>query len=507
MDKKYEVYYDTPILISDVLKDNNIAFPLVCGGNHTCGKCKVKIKGAVSEIGDAERLLLGDSPEGVRLACFAKALGDCTVYLNFNKSKILTDFKAQKNDLLPLGENYGFAVDIGTTTVAVYLYDLKNGNLLKSCAFLNPQQTFGADVISRITASHFENKKNELSISIVSALQDSMLRLCKDCGVDKHSVDAAVITGNTAMLYLLLKRDVKGLAFAPFEIEDHLGYTLNATELGFKGFNFNVLLPRVISSFVGADITCAAINTLANTSNETVLLIDIGTNGEMVLKDKRNIFVCSTAAGPAFEGVGIKMGMPAKSGAISKVYTKNNKICFETVENTAPKGICGSGLIDAVSVFLNLGYIDETGLIDNMLSSDCLTMLDGEFALKIGDSGILLCQSDIRNLQLAKSAIRAGIETLLNTLNISVSGLSRLIIAGGMGSSINTKSAQNIGLIPNIEKEKVYFAGNAAAGGAVTLLLNKEQVQFSQEFAKSVKALELANSEIFMEKYIENMMF
>lgn len=502
--------FDAPVLLSDALRQAGFEFDMPCGGRQRCGKCAVRAKGALSEISKTEKQYLNGYPEDTRLACFASALGNCTVFFNEASALISTD--GISLDISPDGDasGIGFAVDIGTTTVAVYAYELKSGKELCRDAFLNPQKSFGADVISRIDSA-LKGNAEQLSHLLVESLSASFSRLCQKCSIPSDKVTSAVITGNTAMLYLLLKQDVTPLSHAPFETTEHLGKGFKASDIGIAGFeNMQVSIPPAVSAFVGSDITCSMLSSFEKftPTTSTALMIDIGTNGEMVLISGESIICCSTAAGPAFEGAGITNGCLANEGAINSVGVENGEIIFSVIGGGEPHGICGSGLIDAIAVFLKLGLIDETGCINEESPySQYITEHDGSPALKIGNSDIIITGGDIRAVQLAKSAICAGIFTLIHAFGIEEKDIEQLILAGGFGSFINTESAAGIGLIPDSLKSKAVAAGNAAGMGASAILLSKEAKNRAEDLAARAKTADLSTDPYFMEKYIECMMF
>lgn len=459
---------------------------------------------------DSERSVLGEKAGSYRLSCMTMAVGDCEIILPEEKSDfILSKGLLPTFELDPLGENYGFAVDIGTTTVAVYLYRLKSGEMLGYDAFLNPQASFGADVISRIEGA-INGKAEDLSNAVKNALVKAFKDLCSKYKVDFSLVDTIVLTGNTTMLYLLLKENTAPLSKAPFEISNYLGDF--CVEKGFFNdfLNAKVYLPRTISAFVGSDITCSLlVGTELAKTDHTLMLIDIGTNGEMALIKDNNLVCCSTAAGPAFEGAGITMGMMAKGGAIGRVYIENKKIKYTVINGEKPVGVCGSGLIDSVYVFLRLGLLDETGLIAEKSEEygEYLTEYDGSPAIKIGDSGVLITQKDIRTFQLAKAAISAGIYSLAKEMDIELREVDKLLLAGGFGSFMDVEKAGEIGLIPKALADKAKPIGNAAGMGAAMILLSKKARDKSFSLAEKSKALDLSSSPYFMDKYIEQMIF
>jgi len=495
-------------LISTILSESGFSFSMPCGGKHICGKCKVFAKGNLSEPSLKEQSLLQhESKSDIRFACMTYVLGDTEIKLINKETEILTDGYFSQYDLNPSGINYGFAVDIGTTTVAVYGYDLKEGILMCKDSFLNPQSIYGTDVISRIQSSIDGNSK-ELQNVISDKIQKSILRLCDEYQININLVDNIVITGNTTMLYLLLNKNVRPLASAPFLIDDFLGRDVTASQCGFTHLNnANIYLPRTMSSFIGSDITCSvlAARDLIDDSKST-LLVDIGTNGEMTLFHNNQMLCCSTAAGPAFEGVGITMGVMAESGAINKVYLENNNIMYTTIKDKKPIGICGSGLVDSLAVFLSLGYIDESGYI-NIDKGEYITEYNGKHAISISDSGNSITQADVRAAQLAKAAICAGIYSLLNEVSLKPSDVDRLIIAGGFGSYIDVKNAAIIRMIPEELATKSIVVGNAAGAGASMILLSEKCRIENEETAKKAEIVDLSTSPYFMEKFVDCIMF
>ena len=494
-------------LLSDLIKESGFNAAMPCAGGQRCGKCRVSVLGGVSPMTEKEQKLLPRAPQNIRLACMTYAEESCEVEIVTSDLNGLSDGFTSKFPYAPMAGDYGFAVDIGTTTVAVYGYDLKENRCFGKDVFVNPQSAYGADVISRIEASLAGNG-GELSSLIVQNIQTSFLKLCRENSVEESAVGSAVLTGNTAMLYLLLQKSVEPLSRAPFEIDDYLGHSCNASKIGFSAYsNMRLYFPRTMSAFVGSDITCAVLS--ANdlmTDKKAALLIDIGTNGEMALSSGEKLLCCSTAAGPAFEGAGITMGSMATTGAINKVWYAEGQIHYTTIENGEPTGICGSGLIDAVAAFIEAGLIDETGCIDET-APDYITESGGESAIKIGDSDVIITGRDIRAVQLAKSAVCAGVYSLLHGAGLTPEMVDVLIIAGGFGSFINVKNAAKIGLIPPPLAEKAVAVGNASGMGASAILLSESARGLSETLAKKSETVDLGTSAYFMEKYVECMMF
>ena len=512
--------YSERVLLSTVLRDADAAsshthahpmcVAMPCGGNGTCGKCRVYASGVLSAPSEQEKVLLGDAlSAGERLACMTWAEGDCTIELHTRKEQvILTDGVLPALPLNPAEEGaVGMAVDIGTTTVAVYAYHLKDGSSLGRHSFQNPQAKFGADVISRIQAA-LDGNAAALRQCIRKELDSAFRRLAKHAGTPLEQVRSICVTGNTTMLDLFSGVDVEPLSHSPFEVSEHFG-TIHAESQFPALFRAQVYLPRTISAFVGSDITCALLSSGMVGSAQTILLADIGTNGEMALWHNGRLWCCSTAAGPAFEGAGISMGSAAITGAMSHVETRNGQLHWDTVGGGNAFSICGSGLIDAVAALLELGLVDETGRIDEdapLYEAYGCEREDGP-ALRLGDSGIILTQPDIRAVQLAKSAICAGMYTLLHEAGASVGQVGSLLLAGGFGSFLSCASAGRIGLIPSALAPAARSIGNAAGMGASMILLSDEMKARSLEIAAAAKDVELSASPYFMEQYVEQMMF
>jgi len=468
-----------------------------CGGHARCGKCKVRAEGNLSPVSENERgfLTASEAENGIRLACMTKVQGDCRVYTlnNINGERIVSDTVIPEIDIKPVFSEYGVAIDVGTTTIAAALYD-KNGVLCASESILNPQSIYGADVVSRIEASLGGNGE-KLAVLVTEAIDKIVYSMAQRAGIGTNRIDNAVITGNTAMLYFLTNTSPEALSHAPFDAECLFGENVSAKSVGFKSFlpEMEVYLPSCISAFVGADTVCAVCASDILKKKKTALIADIGTNGEMALWHNGELYVCSTAAGPAFEGVGITMGMRASDGAVDKAFVLNGKVEISHIGDARPCGICGSGLVDIAACLLDTEEIDETGYLEN----DPYMLTES----------IMLTGSDIRMLQLAKSAIQAGILTLLHNAGITVSKVSDFCIAGGFGKYLNIKNAVRIGLLPDVDAKKVRLLGNAALGGAVMLLLNKNLREECKNIAKRAKLAELSTDPYFAEKYMMGMMF
>lgn len=433
---------------------------------------------------------------GLRLACFARVLGDCTVRTcPPGQEQVADNYRVDTLSPAPTYPgNYGVAVDIGTTTVVGYLFARNSVTPLAVRGEVNHQRIYGGDVLSRIVYCN-EHTVAPLRDVIREQVSNLILSLCGDAGVLPQDLSGLVITGNTTMLHLLAGLEPRSLALAPFTPRTLFG---GMWQLELPHFpDLKAYLPRCISSYVGADITCSILASGIMSRAETVLLVDIGTNGEMALRTPDGLVCTSTAAGPAFEGAGISAGMSAGSGAISAVWTEGDSVRYRTVDGAAPVGLCGSGLIDGIAALLARGDIVPSG---RMIPS-----LRGK--APIGDSGISITQGDVRQLQLAKGAIRGGMDTLLRRCGLSYNDLDQILLCGGFGSFMNVHSAQAIGLIPPDMANRTAVLGNAAGTGAGYVLQHSARMEESFFIASSAQAVELSTDEYFKRRYVEVMGF
>jgi uncharacterized 2Fe-2S/4Fe-4S cluster protein (DUF4445 family) len=417
------------------------------------------------------------------------------------------------------GSFYGAAFDIGTTTVAAYLYDLSTGRQAAAGSMLNPQRRHGADVISRINyAVESKEKGIEMQSLITACINELMERLAIEAGISTSAIYSAVFAGNTTMQHFLLGLDTAGIAVSPFiPVTTALTY-FSPAELGLNmnKYGIGAVYPGV-SAYVGGDTVAAILSSGMYEKDEFSLLVDIGTNGEIVLGGAKWLLACSTAAGPAFEGANIRNGLGSVAGAIDSVGPGPG-FEFTTIGNAKPVGICGSGIIDVTARLLDTGVVDETGRMAGeneagQFGHDIgkrLFMTDGEraFLLAAGkDSPIAVTQGDIREIQNAKAAIAAGIETLVKEAGIALGDIKKVYLAGGFGSNIKIDSAARIGLLPHTLKDRVEAIGNASGAGASEGLLSRDMLMLAQSIAQSVKYVELSASAFFTEKYVNNMLF
>ena len=437
-----------------------------CGGKGTCGKCRVILE--KKEV----------------LSCQTLVDRDMTVYTK--KEAEMTILTHGLNvEVTPDGNHdHVLAFDIGTTTVVAYLLDGKTGKLLAQSSCVNPQSQFGADVISRIQHA-MQGGGEELAQCVRGAMKVLAREAAAKAGIDVEAISVAAIVGNTAMHHLLLK-----IAPDPLVIPPYMPAVYDALELE-KGCSVRVL-PN-IAGFVGGDTVGCMVSTRFDELEELTLLIDIGTNGEMVLGDKKRRIACSTAAGPAFEGAKISCGMRGATGAVDHVWIDGEKLNYHVLGEADPVGLCGSGLLDLVASLLELEIIDESGRMEGK-----------EFTLC---ENVTLTQKDVREVQLAKAAIRAGIELLCERLGTDVSDIRKVYLAGAFGNYMDPRSACRIGMIPPVLLDRIQPIGNAAGEGAKLCALRRDCFEYSSKLAKETEFLELASLPQFQDCYVDALEF
>ena len=415
------------------------------------------------------------------------------------------------------GKNFGIAVDIGTTTVVAYLVDLTSGKTIDAVSGLSAQKPFGQDVISRINYT-MENKGGtaQLRDRIVEQINSMIGELVEKNKIPIDTIYSMSLAGNTTMIHMVAGLSAKYMANAPFIPAVKRRMTFPAGELGIGiQKNANVYLLPAISAYVGADIVAAILSSGLFYGEALSLLIDIGTNGEIALGSREGLLCCSTAAGPAFEGATIRHGMGGVNGAINTVKLEKQRIGYTTIGGAPPAGICGSGIVDAVALLLECGVVDETGRMvpaeEIPEGAGCklepyMVEEEGELAITIADD-VLLIQKDVREVQLAKASIAAGIMTLLSKAGKRAEEVDVVYLAGGFGSFIDKDNAIRIGLIPEELKDKIQVIGNAAGTGAIQSLVSRECLSECDRIAAKAEYIELSTSPEFQDLYIDSMFF
>jgi len=425
----------------------------------------------------------------------------------------------EDHDLLCLrpsgsGPVLGFAVDLGTTTVDLALVDLETGAPLARQAFLNGQVSFGADVVSR--AQSFHDNSRPVRDAALRTIEEGAHRLLEEAGVPPTGVAKTVVVGNPIMIHILNGIDPFQLTHVPYVPVVAASLRRAPRELGwtFQEDGYVETLP-LISAYVGADTIGMIVALGLEQENGTTLSIDIGTNGEMVLARSGKMLATSTAAGPAFEGAQISCGMRALEGAVAQArISADGELAVGVIGAVPARGICGTGLVSVVAELLNRGVMDSTGRIADPSEVEPpalrrrIVSVSGEPAFSLSDdASVYLSQSDIRKLQLAKGAVRTGVETLLEKSGLTVDSLEALRLAGNFGAGLDAGAAMRIGLIPPMDLDRVQVVGNAALRGAVMVLLSRESWRRSQSAARNTRFVELGGTSEFQERFMDSMLF
>jgi len=415
-----------------------------------------------------------------------------------------------------IGVTLGVAIDVGTTSNVVYLIDLSTFRIINRQGDYNRQCRYGDDVISRIIYSSVEKTGlKTLQKAATDTINDLIDKAVTEVGYKREDVVQAVIAGNTTMTQLLWGVTPKYIRLEPYIPTFQVVPPVKARQIGLKLHHeaIAVSFPQV-ASYVGGDIVAGALFTRIAYEDDLTLFIDIGTNGEMVLGNKDFLVSCACSAGPAFEGGGITFGMRATTGAIESVTIdpKNFDVIVETVRGAKAVGICGSGLIDALSALLEAGAIDRAGVFQTGLATNRLREGDEsrEFVLvwqeESGrDSDIVITEADVKNLLRAKAAIFAGIRTMLQMVEMKIEDVSRIIIAGGFGNYLNIEKSIKIGLLPDIDQERYTFVGNSSVKGACLALLSADAYREAVDLGQKITYIELATGNSFMDEYISAM--
>lgn len=546
-----------------------------CGGKGTCGKCRVRIEPTGDEVpacqypvesdiivfvpeasryfrqqilehGITRQMHVEPTVRKVRLAdlssdaaelkallekefgrgvSFDEELPEPAAFLNATavlrsaeSGYLLFDLEAGDTTALL----YGAACDIGTTTVVLRLVDLLSGEVAAVVSAANPQARHGADVISRVHFAESAEGLQALHDAIVQCLNDLLERACRKAGADRRHVYEMAVCGNTTMHHLLLKYPVSQLGQAPYRAYSTAAEDRPAAEAGLRIHPQGRLHTIAnIAGFVGSDTVAAALAAGLDQTHQKSLLVDIGTNGEIVACHAGRLVTASCAAGPALEGAGILHGGRATEGAIQRVLVNGDDLDIDVIGGREAHSLCGSGLIDAAAVLLDLGVVESNGSfrtaedlrhLPKAIWRRCVPFGDQPaFVLawnKTGDSPqVVLTQKDIRMLQLANAAIRAGIHLLLRTLEVDANELEQVFLAGAFGSYINKESALRIGLLPNLAPEKIHSLGNAAADGVHMVLLSATGRKLCTKLAAAMEHIEIAHRPDFNDLYSELIFF
>lgn len=467
-----------------------------CGGVGLCGKCKIHIlSGECTPPTKQEIKRLQGKISYYRLACQTRALTPLTVEIpdSVETSHILENYEGGIS--VDTTENgYGIAIDIGTTTIALFLVNLQNGVILKTFTALNNQKKYGADVISRI--AYTEEHENGLAIvqrTITSQIEGHIHFLLDAVHVPQQELKKVVVAANTTMMHLLTGENPSGIGRAPFvpKFLEERNYTGN--QLGMD-LTCPFYLIGGISAYVGADITSGIHATHFNQEAKVNALFDLGTNGEIALWNKHKIITCSCAAGPVFEGASISCGCGSIEGAISAFHREDDgSLTYQTIGNKKAIGICGSGIIDLVALLLETNRIDYTGAMNE--------------AFIIEGTDLSFTPRDVREVQFAKAAIAAGIEILLKYEGLNFHDIDTVFLAGGLGTFLNPQSAVAMGLVPIEDYTKIHAVGNSSLKGSLECLLSDKAKEEMIAIRKNAQYIELSTDKNFQKSYVDNMLF
>jgi uncharacterized 2Fe-2S/4Fe-4S cluster protein (DUF4445 family) len=477
-------------LLFNALRERGILIYSPCGGKGSCGKCEVLVKGTgmvtscLYKVQDSIEVIVPEQREAQVLS----AQHSLTLDLPFNPG-----------GSVQLSDNpHGVAIDLGTTTLVFYMVNLKTGSLVETLTLLNPQYVFGADVISRIQyASLGLSTLRELQTSICNAINTQLCRFICSFPISTNDIVKITVAGNNAMLHLLLGEDPTSMGQAPYvpkftDIQKQSGIELRL----YCHPRAEIMLLPSVSAFVGADIVAGIGSIRPMEQYRRYLFLDLGTNGELALVTPETIWCCATAAGPAFEGATISCGMGGVEGAITH-YSESG---YHMIGNEKPLGLCGSGIVDAVAYMVENRLIDSNGFLEN------------EFEIVDQDKSgtgiaISITQADIREVQLAKSAITSGVKILLKQANLTFEDLNALFLAGGFGNYLNVESAIKIGLIPIQMKNKIISLGNTAGTGAMLSLRCESFETILNDILQRTKHVELSQEDDFPLEFAMNMSF
>ena len=511
-----------------------------CGGAGRCGKCSVRIVNA-GKTGDyppdeLERHLISekDLGRGFRLACRVKIESDMTVEIPDSSrfipevvakpatQQLLDEALAVREDGQRTLKGYGLAVDLGTTTIGVYLCDLSLLKVAGSIAIRNPQALLGADVVSRISAVMMDQRNlSRLQQMAVGGIEAAVRSLCDIAHISPEEISRMTIVGNSTMIHLILGVDPTSIGTSPYQPKFTEEQKVPAQEIGFH-FNPAILVytPPLISGFLGADILAAAYAVRFFDQPSGTLLVDMGTNGELMLKGSEGITATSCAIGPAFEGANIHNGMQAAPGAVDAVKLKNHsgKIEISVIKNNKgrtvkPSGICGSGILSAVAEFMRAGVVLEDGAFNPQGVHPGLKLDKGKlrkFMIAPGEAtatgrDLTVTQKDIRSIQLAKSALTSGIKMICEKAGIKRP--EKILLAGAFGNYMNLDDCFTIGLLAGVGPENIKVIGNAAGVGAVLTMFDQTSIVELKKLARLVKVFNLSANPEFQDIFIKNLNF
>jgi uncharacterized 2Fe-2S/4Fe-4S cluster protein (DUF4445 family) len=479
--------------LPELLAKHGVEFS--CAGKGICGRCKIKLtQGQLDGRPTPNDFLTRDEiDQGFWLACQSRVTSSATIEIGRWETSVLATHVRLP---LPKGHGIAIAVDVGTTTLVAQAVDLATGGLLANETALNPQCEFGDDIMSRIEFALTETGQEKLSRTIRNKIGKMIGAIRETLGDRAKDLGAVALTGNTVMHHLFCGHNIDGLGAYPFEPETTDPWQSTAGAIGWPlPQNTPVRFLPCLGGFVGSDVLAGALACGLDTTDDLCMLIDLGTNGEVVLGNRNRLLFASAAAGPAFEGGRISHGMRACSGAIERVFIKGHKLGCKTIGNDTPRGICGSGLVDAVAGALDLGWVLPDGRI---------TLPDKSIPLA---KPIRLTQKDVRELQLAKGAVAAGAAILLDTWGATPDDIHTIYLAGAFGNNLDIANALRIGLL-EFPANKIIPVGNAALAGAKSSLAGGDGfIERANHFRAISTEVSLALHEAFTRVFAQKTAF
>ncbi len=515
-DKQIEAQFGKSLMES--LMNKNIFLRADCGGKGKCKKCQVKVVEKNNEF-------------ALKKACTFTVSGDVTIEIPetsmlsshiISKAPVSLPENFQKKfENADVKGSYGIAVDLGTTTIAVYLCNTATGKILSSLSVKNPQVLYGDDVMSRIgEINQDKNNLGHLQRLVIRAIEWGVNDLLKSLDLEKNLVSQMVIVGNPTMIHIFSGVDPQSIGVSPYLPAFYETKNFLSKDLGFKSGHFSIQILPQVSGFIGGDILSAAIAADLENQADGTLLIDLGTNGELMLKANGEFYATSCATGPAFEGASLSCGVQAIPGAVNKVQIKKQDALPEytlikSSKSSRPKpiGICGTGVISAIARFCKNNIIESDGafkkdIIIPALKKGSLEKIQYNIVpdnSSQNGSDVYISQKDIRSVQLGKAALITGIEFLLKEACIDVP--EKIIVAGAFGSFLDKKDMMTLGMIPAMDIAKIETAGNLAGAGAVMTLCDKIYLRKAIHMAKHVNVIDLALNQDFQKTFVQRLSF
>lgn len=495
-----------------------------CGGEGTCGKCRVLIlMGECQPPTPEEYAWLNEAEleQGIRLACFCQIRGN--IKLRFPKKaapQILVNASEETCsnnaevmeclDTTKAARRYGVAIDLGTTTIVSSLLDLATGREMHISARLNPQSSYSLDVMSRVNYASRDGGTKKLQRLLIECLDEIIWECCANASIEAGDIQKIAVVGNTIMLHILAGVNPSPLGRFPYTPVFTSTINMHAHQLDMRSLtDTEVYIMPSVSAFIGADTVAGILATGLEQEAGDKLLLDLGTNGEMVLFSNHQLWACSVAMGPALEGMNIECGMRAQEGAVDKVWIENNELCLHVIGEGEAIGLCGTGLLDTVGALVKTGIVGKNGriLMRNQRDpfadrSESITeSKEGRrFWLRhpVGrENGLYISQNDIRSLQLAKGAVCAGIKLLLNAAEIKTDQLHKVSLSGALGNYVNSEVLIELGFFPPEWRDKVKPVGNSALKGAILALMSSAACGRASHVSQQIKCLDLTSSQEF----------